>query len=457
MKTKKIVIGIALLLVGTSMIPAIAQDIHNSANPISKENWLYVGGSGPGNYTRIQDALDNSSDGDTIFVYDALSPYYENLVINKSVMIIGENRNTTVIDGGSNENGFVIKIYANDVKIQGFTIQHYNESVWPKTAIWINSSECQISHNIFRDNSIWAMYFYCYSHNIISDNYLENCSEGISFQESNNNIIENNVFIGCKVNDIYAGGNNYTITGNRFEQGGGIILPGSRYTNIYNNSFYNESTGIESSSYFVNIYNNVFLYNGYAITLDTGSHSNCIFQNTINKNVNGILLFYASDNNITHNTIYDNNFTGITVEYSQSNIIAQNIIAHQDCGICLEGSSFNKIEKNILQENNKGLTPFPGGLEIVSDSFGNQILNNTFKANKIDARLVMILEYDPPSLHYLITHRNQWDSNYWNRPRIIPKPIFGIYGKYSFVSLFIQFDWHPALKPYDIPGMGQWL
>ena len=30
---------------------------------------LYVGGSGPGNYTKIQDAINNAIDGDTIYVY----------------------------------------------------------------------------------------------------------------------------------------------------------------------------------------------------------------------------------------------------------------------------------------------------------------------------------------------------------------------------------------------------
>ena len=38
-------------------------------------NILYVGGSGPGNYTKIQDALDNATEGDTVYVYS--NTYYE--------------------------------------------------------------------------------------------------------------------------------------------------------------------------------------------------------------------------------------------------------------------------------------------------------------------------------------------------------------------------------------------
>ena len=61
-------------------------------------NTLYVGGSGPNNYTSIQDAIDNASDGDTIYVYSGI--YYENVVINKRINLIGEDRNGTIIDGG---------------------------------------------------------------------------------------------------------------------------------------------------------------------------------------------------------------------------------------------------------------------------------------------------------------------------------------------------------------------
>lgn len=39
---------------------------------------LYVGGSGPGNYTTIQSAINESSNGDTVFVYSGI--YYDNVI-----------------------------------------------------------------------------------------------------------------------------------------------------------------------------------------------------------------------------------------------------------------------------------------------------------------------------------------------------------------------------------------
>jgi hypothetical protein len=79
----------------------------------SKGKTLYVGGSGPGNYTKIQDAIDDASDGDTVFVYDDSSPYYKNMVIDKKINLTGEHRETTVI-------GFALKV-GFDLKVQFLT------------------------------------------------------------------------------------------------------------------------------------------------------------------------------------------------------------------------------------------------------------------------------------------------------------------------------------------------
>lgn len=78
---KCLVIGLILLFIATCIIPAIAQDIEKSSSLTSNGNWLYVGGSGPGNYTTIQSAIDAASSGDTVFVYSGI--YYENVNINK--------------------------------------------------------------------------------------------------------------------------------------------------------------------------------------------------------------------------------------------------------------------------------------------------------------------------------------------------------------------------------------
>ncbi|MCJ2557003.1 MAG: hypothetical protein LN415_07870, partial [Candidatus Thermoplasmatota archaeon] len=79
---------------------------------------LYVGGAGPGNYTTIQGAIDNATPGDSVYVYGGT--YYEHLTISKPLSLIGEDRNTTIINGG--ENGIVVLISANWVNITGLAI-----------------------------------------------------------------------------------------------------------------------------------------------------------------------------------------------------------------------------------------------------------------------------------------------------------------------------------------------
>jgi len=51
----------------------------------------------PALITKIQDAIDLAIDGDTIYVYSGF--YQENLVVSKSVIIRGEDREKTIIDG----------------------------------------------------------------------------------------------------------------------------------------------------------------------------------------------------------------------------------------------------------------------------------------------------------------------------------------------------------------------
>ena len=116
-----LVIGIIILLFGTSINPSSGTIVNgNSIRIISNGNTLYVGGTGPNNYTRIQEAIDNASDNDTVFVFDDSSPYYEHLIVNKSISLLGENRDTTVIDGG--DSGNIIYINAQWVTVSEFSI-----------------------------------------------------------------------------------------------------------------------------------------------------------------------------------------------------------------------------------------------------------------------------------------------------------------------------------------------
>ena len=118
-------VGIILLFIGTAIIPSSGQQIEKLSSPTSRGNWLYVGGSGPGNYTRIQDAVDNASDGDTVFVYSG--NYQQSMIIvNKKINLHGEDKNTTIIDGYGQTCIFRLvngDFYTLFIEINGFTIR----------------------------------------------------------------------------------------------------------------------------------------------------------------------------------------------------------------------------------------------------------------------------------------------------------------------------------------------
>ncbi len=86
---------------------------------------------GTGDFTSIQEAIDHSSDSDTVLVWPGT--YYENLVLSEKNIVLGSLTLTTgntsykyetIIDG--NENGGCIKIddCLGNVHIEGFTIKN---------------------------------------------------------------------------------------------------------------------------------------------------------------------------------------------------------------------------------------------------------------------------------------------------------------------------------------------
>jgi len=251
MKRKALAIGIILLFVGTCIIPAIAQDTKTPL-PTSRGNWLYVGGSGPGNYSKIQDAIDNASHGDTVFVYDDSSPYNEGIVIDKSVRVIGENKNTTIILGIGIHNVYsLILIIADKVFLSGFTIQQMTSSY----AVWINGNETNFTDNIIDDCwlgiFIWPFLTHKYStKNIIYHNLIKNCFCGIYVFESLNtviadNTVNNNLYKGISITN----GDNTVISNNevRFDDVG-IRIEDSENVSIFFNNVTENAIGISTSS-----------------------------------------------------------------------------------------------------------------------------------------------------------------------------------------------------------------
>ncbi|MCD6572558.1 MAG: hypothetical protein J7K95_00485, partial [Thermoplasmata archaeon] len=141
---------IFMLIFSISVNTTYSHEKAESGNLIGGSNdgrTLYVGGSGPNNYTHIQDAIDNASNGDTIFVYSGI--YYENVVVNKSIELRGENAKETIIDGmKKNKTIFII---TSNISVYNFTIK--NGTIGIGNSRWHeNLEKITIKNNMIVDN-----------------------------------------------------------------------------------------------------------------------------------------------------------------------------------------------------------------------------------------------------------------------------------------------------------------
>ncbi|MHA2163973.1 MAG: right-handed parallel beta-helix repeat-containing protein, partial [Candidatus Thorarchaeota archaeon] len=135
---------------------------------------LFVGGTGPGNHTTIQSAIDVAIDGDTVFVYSGV--YLEVLTIDKMVSLIGENRTTAVIDGGINPS--VVTISSDWVNVSGLTIMGLDQSFNGKVISLSFADNCTINDNVILGANR-GIHLYYSNYSTAFDNNISDTSRGI--------------------------------------------------------------------------------------------------------------------------------------------------------------------------------------------------------------------------------------------------------------------------------------
>jgi parallel beta-helix repeat protein len=130
---KCVAIGIIILFIGVSTIPFIhAQNLQLESN--TETNDIIVDNEGDGDYTSIQDAIDNASNGDKIMVYSGI--YHENVLVNKTLTLVGVdaelgagNDTGMPILNGTGVGGTGIMIKADGTLIKGFFIRDYQDGI----------------------------------------------------------------------------------------------------------------------------------------------------------------------------------------------------------------------------------------------------------------------------------------------------------------------------------------
>jgi len=373
----------------------------------------------PDHYQTIQEAINHAGTGDMILVSPGV--YNENIIINKNQLtIIGEDGNTTIIDGG--KRGTVVRVErVNDFTISGFTIQNSSSSSVPQledSGIYIRwgATRCNVSNNIVRDNA-YGIIIYESSNNILSSNVVENNSAMgiVLFLSSNNNNVSSNII---RSNDdgimiLDSSWNTLLLNTIANNTNRGVVILDSPSNNLSRNGMSGNKWNlfirgsdlsdfvhdIDSSNY-INGKPVYYLMNQHDLTINTSTFpevgylalinsTNVKIENlSLTENNSQGLLFAFTNSSSVKNSIIENNSFGIGLINSFNNVLSNNTVTenrdHPNAGggIYLASSSYNLIANNNISENDRT------GLELWYSS------NNSLQSNVIANNYECIRLYD---------------------------------------------------------------
>jgi parallel beta-helix repeat protein len=254
----------------------------------------------PDDCSTIQEAINAAASGDTIFVRSGT--YYEQVIVNKTISLIGEGKDKTILNGTTIEPMMIVE--ANNVKISGFTFVG-----WAFKNIVVNATTgVAIAGNKIVFNAL-----------------------GIDVENSVNTSIENNIIDGFGLDNI------------------GIMLAYSSECGIVNNTITNAVyDGIRLWFASNNlIHQNLITANDYGIFFHEANH-NTISENTLSESGGpGIYLESSSGNKVLHNSFTDN--------YDQAKIF-DNSVNTWDNGF--EGNYWSDYAGPDLDHNGIGDSPY---------------------------------------------------------------------------------------------------
>jgi parallel beta-helix repeat protein len=290
---------------------------------------LYVGGTGSGNYTSIQDAIDDAMPGYTIFVYDGI--YTEQVVIDKTLNLIGESKGATIVDGNAIED--VVNASADWVNVTGFTLRNSGSGFTDAGIELYYAKNCQVDNITVLDTSLGVFLFHSDS-NVVVDVRTRSNSDGINLLSANGNLLAN-----------------IDASNNRDEGISAWYSEGNRFANI--TTAWNLGRGFS-----------FFFSNGNVIT-----GSNVSYEDY------GIYLYGSSNGTVTGNTVFLTRRGSINLFGAHNSTLSDNRVVDNDYGIYIDGSRKNKIVDNLFSSN------FLSGIDLIL-SDDNTLANNTFSSRR---------------------------------------------------------------------------
>lgn len=316
-RIKYTIISLAIFLVAELTIATTVQ-----ANEITMTNnnveTIVVDKTGEGDFKTIQEAINSAKPGSTIFVKKG--EYKEIITIKKQISLLGEEKDSTLINPISEKNKYAICLGAPEIKIQSLSFQNGAPGLYA-SGIRVTSSNIEIRDCNIYDTPVGIVIW-------TSNNIIDNCNffrcedEGIALIGTSQSVCENNIINNCIFSDNCDG----------------IELQYSSKNTISNCDIYdNTHTGIDA----------------IASSNDANSIYNCRIYN---NEVHGIYLSSSSDNQIIDCYIYDNNNGNIVSKgYSINNQETSNINSNPEDNKLSFREIFHYVLSRISESNNKGI------------------------------------------------------------------------------------------------------
>jgi parallel beta-helix repeat protein len=237
----------------------------------------------PDDYPTIQQAVNCASDGDTVFVRKG--QYNETVTVYKSLFLLGEDNQSTIID--ANSVGPDLLIIHDNVNVTGFTIRN-TPAPPPKGSLPFSSYPTQ-------DSGIEISNV---SHCFIYRNYLTDNARGVCIENSSQICVTQNEFgQNYKCVELVSSTNNHimhnVINGGCTDFAHGIIITSSTNNYVVNNTITGASAAIALHSASENTFRDNKLTNNYMNFAVTGNNISSFINNVDTSNtLDGKPIYY---------------------------------------------------------------------------------------------------------------------------------------------------------------------